>query len=217
MIKEDETFARVNHQGLVEIIHTKTGKVIAVQRSVNKFDLMSTSTDDSPYLEIEDDEGNKVLVHRSINDPSSITGNTRYKYSKYVGDIICQKIAEGGVLKDICAQAGMPPISIIYRWMRENQPFHAAVQEAREVRAESFADEIYKIAQMSTSGVVDKDNIAGLKLATDAYKWLAEKNGKQSYGASKNAEGKGEMSVQIVVNTGIVRDNDDIVEVRTNE
>lgn len=214
MIKEDETFAKVNHQGLIEIIHTKTGKVLAVQKSINKFDLISG--DKTPYVEVEDEDGNKVLVHKSISDPDVFSKSTRYKYSKFVGDIICQKLCEGHILKDICAMAGMPSISIIYRWIRENAEFAAAIQEAREVRAESFADEIYKIAQEARAGA-DKDAIAGMKLATDSYKWLAEKNGKQSYGASKNAESKGETHVQIVVNTGIVREDDNIIEVKTNE
>lgn len=214
-IKEDETFARVNHQGLIEIIHTKTGKVLAVQKSMNKFDLLG-SGDNSPYVEIADDDGNKVLVHRSINDPASLELGKKYTFSKFVGDIICQRIAEGQVLKDICAMPGMPSISIIYRWQRENQEFAAAIQEAREVRAESFADEIYKLAQQASEGI-EKDFVPGMKLATDAYKWLAEKNGKKSYGASKNAEGGGETNVQIVVNTGIVREDDNIIEVKQNE
>lgn len=181
---------------------------------MNKFDIVGKG-DNTQYIEMVDDDGNKVLVHQQLNT-EDVKFNQGYKFSKFIGDVIAQKIAEGGILKDICKAPGMPGFSIVYRWMRENSLFNAAIQAAREARAETFADEIYLITQQAAQGV-EKDQIPSLKLATDNYKWLAEKNGKQSYGASKNEDGKGESNVQIIVNTGIVRDTENVIEVKSDE
>ena len=193
----------------MEIIHTKTGKVVAVQKSANPLDKIRG--EGPGYITITAEDGSKVLVHQNINSESLVI-NDKYAFNKFVGDIICQQIAEGLTIHQICKKEGMPSSSVIHRWMRENDKFHLGIQEAREIRAESFADELVRLTAIAE--VSNKDQIPGLKLASDNYKWLAEKNGKKSYGAGKNSDSNMESHVQIIVNTGIVRDNAEVVEVK---
>ena len=55
---------------------------------------------------------------------------------------------------------------------------------------------------------IDKDEVSALKLRTDLYKWGAEKANPNEYGVQTKITGDNNAPLQIVVDTGIKREED---------
>ena len=56
-------------------------------------------------------------------------------YSDAIADQICELIAVGGMLKDICAQGGMPDRVTVWRWRQERPEFNKRFVSACEAKA----------------------------------------------------------------------------------
>src|SRR3546814_7382524 len=55
---------------------------------------------------------------------------------------ICEHIADGLALKEVCLIAGMPSRRTAYKWLGEHANFMLMYARAREERADLIADEI---------------------------------------------------------------------------
>jgi hypothetical protein len=52
-----------------------------------------------------------------------------------IGQAICDAVADGGVLKDICqTREDLPTLKIVREWIRERPGFASALKEAERVR-----------------------------------------------------------------------------------
>lgn len=89
--------------------------------------------------------------------------------------LICERIATGKSLKDICAEEGMPTRETIYAWLREDSAFSDMYARAREDQADYLADEIVDIADTETDSAKARNRI-------DARKWKAAKLQPKRYG-----------------------------------
>lgn len=69
------------------------------------------------------------------------------KYNAAIAELICERIASGELLSDICAEKGMPPRTCVYTWRRKHEEFAAAYTRARLEQQESWADELVRIAK----------------------------------------------------------------------
>jgi hypothetical protein len=127
-------------------------------------------------------------------EPAPATGRPS-RYSDDVASTICQRIAEGEPLADICKDVAMPSRSTIYRWLREHGGFSHMYSRAREERADLFADQIIQIADDSTADHNDR------RVRVDARKWAAAKLNPKRYGDRLTHQGDDENPVQVV--TGI--------------
>lgn len=119
-----------------------------------------------------------------------------------IGREINRRIAEGESLRTICSDDTMPSRSIVYDWLLradEGEPFASFSDQyvrARELQADSFADEIQDIADDGANDWMethDKDGkligwkvngeaIQRSKLRVDARKWTASKLKPKKYG-----------------------------------
>jgi serine protease inhibitor len=97
-------------------------------------------------------------------------------YDKAIGDIICDRLANGENLKQICAgeNDGIPCEATVYRWLRADENFSEQYARARKDWADAQVEEIIEIAD------TEKDPaIARVKI--DTRKWAMGKlNGKYS-------------------------------------
>ena len=118
--------------------------------------------------------------------------------------LIADKIREGKTLQDVGSMADMPSLTLICAWKRNHPDFAKLLQDAKKDRAEYCRDKAQEVLEQA-----DNDNIKVDKLKFDGYLKLAEKDNPEEYGKSKAGEGSG--GVTIVVNTGIVRSEPDIV------
>ena len=108
-------------------------------------------------------------------------------YTKDMADKICEKIANGRSLRSICAEAGMPPMKTIYRWLEANEEFRHQYARARDKQADYFAEEIIEIAD---SAEAESAAVSKAKLQIDARKWAASKIAPKKYGDKQEIDVK---------------------------
>jgi hypothetical protein len=110
-------------------------------------------------------------------------------YTPELAEEICARLSTGESLKSICRDPGMPPFATVQGWARTNHcGFTALYNCARELQAQTFADELIDIADDGTndwvrrenqrggvSYVVDKEHIARSRLRFEARQWVISK------------------------------------------
>jgi len=74
---------------------------------------------------------------------------------------ICDRLAEGESLRDICADPAMPARATIFRWLARNEEFRREYALARECYAEGLMDEILRIADDSSGDYVEQTGADG--------------------------------------------------------
>ena len=92
---------------------------------------------------------------------------------------ICDLIAGGGLLDDICALDGMPTRQAFRLWRKRYPEVAQAYQEAKEAQIEAYVEETIRIAD-STPPVAD--HVARNKLMIATRQWYAEKLVPKVYG-----------------------------------
>ncbi|WP_242880414.1 terminase small subunit protein [Stenotrophomonas maltophilia] len=117
------------------------------------------------------------------------------KYSQQLADAICDLLVDGKSLRTICSTAKMPSRSTVIRWLAENETFRNQYARARELQADTLAEEILDIADKAVLGerlkkdgkgkVLERqtgDMVERSKLMIDARKWYAGKLQPKKYG-----------------------------------
>lgn len=132
-------------------------------------------------------------------------------YSLEIADAICNLVREGKTLSFIADLDQMPQLHVIYKWREIHPDFGKRLKQARADRADFYHDK----AEHAVERVEDKDDVPVGKFKFDAYMKLAEKGNPSQYGQQRSIEGPG--ALQIIVNTGIVRDDPVTVEVIDEE
>jgi hypothetical protein len=97
------------------------------------------------------------------------------KYTPELFERICDEIADGKSLRQVCSPDDMPDRGVVRKWMIANPELHTQYTRAREDRAELFADEIMEIADNSTDPQM-------ARVQVDARKWIASKMLPKVYG-----------------------------------
>ncbi|HEY8615704.1 hypothetical protein [Phenylobacterium sp.] len=92
----------------------------------------------------------------------------RSSYDPAVAFEICERLAEGESLAEICRHPAMPTLSSVYRWRRTDGEFAEMMREAREVQAERFCDLGWAIA----SGVTPETAFA-TRVKLEQLRWTA--------------------------------------------
>lgn len=112
-------------------------------------------------------------------------------FSQALADEICERIAIGETLTDICDEDGMPDRRTVIRWKNANEAFCLAYVRAREDQAHSWADEIVSISDDGSRDytktedgreIVDHDHIQRAKLRVDTRKFLMARLAPRAYG-----------------------------------
>lgn len=127
-------------------------------------------------------------------------------YSPDIAAQICDLLAGGLSLREICRRDDMPAQSTVYLWVsNDTGGFSERYTRAREAQAHFLADEILEIADdgsndwterqqgEDTITVVDHEHIQRSKVRIDARKWLMSKMAPKRYGdklAVTGADGK---------------------------
>ncbi len=135
-------------------------------------------------------------------------------FSQAIADRICEQLADGESLRNICLVEGMPHKATVYRWLEGNEAFRDQYTRAREQQADHYAAEIIEIADDGTNDtyetedgreLVDHEVVARSKLRVDARKWAASKLAPKKYGERTQLEhtGKDGGPMTAVVNVTI--------------
>ena len=131
--------------------------------------------------------------------PSSYTDETAAK--------ICERLALGESLREICRDEKMPSQRSVFRWLldEENEVFRQQYARAREIQAEAIFDEILEIADDGSNDwmerrlpsgetveVVNQEHIQRSRLRIDSRKWMAGKLQPKKYGDKLDITSGGE-------------------------
>ena len=126
-------------------------------------------------------------------------------FSDAVMRAICDRLAEGQMLKDICRAPGMPSERAVRQRVVDDEVFHARYQRAKEQSNEVMEDEIREISDDSSGDmtidekgrpVVDHENINRSRLRVDARKWILAKRNPARWGDSQRITGILEVAQQ---------------------
>jgi len=113
-------------------------------------------------------------------------------YGPEISARICEQLALGRSLRDICEDEKTPHIATVMRWLNVHSEFREQYARARELQAEYLIDEIVEIADDATNDYMrDKDSagyrqngewLARSRLRVDTRKWAASKMAPKKYG-----------------------------------
>ena len=111
-------------------------------------------------------------------------------YSRDLAAKICERIAQGLSLRQVCDTAGMPAKTTVMRWLADDRrsAFRDQYARAREAQADTFADEIVEIADTEDDAKKARNRI-------DARKWVASKLRPKVYGDRTMQEHSGAVEV----------------------
>ena len=126
-------------------------------------------------------------------------------YSAEVAQQICERLATGESVRGICnSEDGLPTWQTVFSWLGKHPDFAEQYARAKELAAESIAEEIFDIADDSTqdfeeteitAGVtarsLNPENIQRSKLRVDARKWYLSKIMPKRYGDKVQQEVSG--------------------------
>ena len=100
---------------------------------------------------------------------------------------ICEMLARGHSMAEICRRKDMPAESTVYKWLAEGGAFSERYAHAREQQADLYADEIIKIADDCTP---THEEIAKARVRIDARKWKAARLAPKKYGEKSELDMK---------------------------
>lgn len=113
-------------------------------------------------------------------------------YTQDLGDEICEYIAQGMTLREVCRMPGMPPESTVRLWALDDRyGFSAQYARARSLLLEYWADEMVDIADDGSEDKYEGRNGQTLtnhevvnrsRLRIDTRKWLLSKLRPDRYG-----------------------------------
>ena len=92
---------------------------------------------------------------------------------------ICEMLARGRSMAEICRRKDMPAESTVYKWLAEGGAFSERYAHAREQQADLYADEIIEIADKCPP---IHEEIAKAKVRIDTRKWKAARLAPKKYG-----------------------------------
>lgn len=119
-------------------------------------------------------------------------------FTEAIGDAICQRIADGQSVREICSDDDMPHMATFFRWLAKDE--HKELREqyvrAKEAQAEFMADEINHIADDGSNDWMERfdkegnsigwtlngEHVQRSKLRIDSRKWLLSKMLPKKYG-----------------------------------
>lgn len=105
------------------------------------------------------------------------------KYSPEVALLICERLAEGKSLVEICEMDDMPSRNTVYKWLSVYPKFFDAYERAREISAQSLEDEAIDMARTLTA----QNDFTGTKvqaynIAMQQLRWSAAHRDRNRYG-----------------------------------
>lgn len=131
-----------------------------------------------------------------------------HTYSQEMVDKICGRLMEGESLRKICRDDAMPQKTTILKWLREHPDFQKQYAMAREIQADTLADELLDIADNTEVGevvetradgkeIVRREDMLGhRRLKYDARRWYIAKIHPTKYGDKTDVNISGKLSLE---------------------
>jgi hypothetical protein len=192
------TYWRNPETNLIEGIDQE-GRITHVQKSL---DTPFDATTKAGFTEHVRPDGSIYWVQEGLG----LAVDKSWTYNPMIGGAVAGEIAMGGRLSTLYKTfLWCPPYAILARWLVKVPEFKAMIEQAVRDRALTHFEEIIETADETYKRMQNTDDELGAaKLKIDARKFLAEKGDQDKYGTKNKVQG--DVAVQIVIDTGIVRD-----------
>ncbi len=187
--------------GMIKSICIYTGRLLKIR---HKYD---DASEIPPFIRHVTPEGDVVFLEKGLALNESMFNKKRWAYSKVTADILCTRIANGGRITKLCEEPDMPPYAIVRKWRSEFPEFEGAYLQACKDRTEHFVDEALDVADEAIRDP-DKEVTPAAKLKIETLKWAAAVGDPERYGTKTKIVGDGSGAIQLIVNTGILREGD---------
>jgi Bacteriophage Sf6, terminase small subunit-like len=135
------------------------------------------------------------------------------RFTQQLADAICNRMASGESLRQICKDGSMPALSTVLKWVSERPDFEAKYTQARERLMEYWAEEIIEICDDGTNdwiereakdgskySVFDHEHVQRSRLRVDSRKWLMSKMLPRKYGDKVAVTGSDGGPLQVTLN-----------------
>lgn len=125
-------------------------------------------------------------------------------YVAYTPDIalkICEMIADGMTMVEICEKDDMPARKTVYQWLTRYPKFFDAYERAKELSAQSLEEEALMMAR-TLKGANDftGTKVQAYNIAMGQLRWSAARRDKTRYGQSTPSVST---TIPIVINTSL--------------
>jgi hypothetical protein len=125
-----------------------------------------------------------------IDEPKTIGRPSGYSFD--IAEEICERMANGKGLREICRADDMPDRTTVLRWLEKHADFRVQYARAREALMDFYQEEILRIAFDDAGDifiengktVADHARVQRARLKVDAIKWIMSKLAPRRYGDS---------------------------------
>ncbi len=120
------------------------------------------------------------------------------KYTKELGDLICEQLGQGTSMRRVCASEEMPSMQTVFSWLRTDRQFLEQYVRAKEEAADALTDELQDIGDRAIEHAEEADFkasnavVSAYKLKADNIKWVASKLKPKKYGDKLDLTSGGE-------------------------
>lgn len=122
-------------------------------------------------------------------------------------------MTEGKTIAEIGFMQGLPPAHVIHKWVRQHPEFKAELKQAKEGRAEYYADKVMAIGDKH----IDPREANVERLKMDIFKWGAEVGNPHEFGKATKLTGDPNAPLSFIIDTGVRRAGEGIEEKETIE
>lgn len=132
------------------------------------------------------------------------------RYTKALAARICEELASGRTLRDVCRNEEFPSEMTVRRWALENyNGFSSQYEEARKIGYMSMADELFEIADDGANDwmlknepdnpgyAINGEHVSRSRLRLDTRKWALAKALPKIFGDKTIHAGDAENPVQV--------------------
>jgi hypothetical protein len=152
---------------------------------------------------------NPLVIKRRMKMADGVYHQS-YKLTKNAENLAISMYGQGLTYQKIAEEftkLGLPmTFNQLCSYIHRNKMFLEKMKSAKKSRAQVFENLAIQTAE-NESGDVHRD-----RLKVDTYRWTAEVNDPETYGKKTKIEGA-QGAIQIVVDTGIKRDNEKPIDV----
>lgn len=128
--------------------------------------------------------------------------------SEEVRQTICDQLADGRSLREICRQDGMPACSTVFKELSEDATFAEQYARAKQAGIEAMAEDILEIADDGRNDwmernaedggfAVNAEAVRRSQIRIDARKWLLSKLAPKKYGDKIEHDHKGGVTLTL--------------------
>lgn len=115
------------------------------------------------------------------------------KFTQTLADDICERIANGESLRNICRDAAMPNQDTVHSWLNKDKEFSEQYTRARARQEDSYFEDLIEIAD----GVIpDAAEVAKARVQIDARKWVLSRMNPKKYGDKVQTELSGAVQIE---------------------